>query len=137
MADCRSMPMLLSDTADIVVLQHVIEHFGLGECDSCIAECQRILRPGGSLIVTCPDTMQLAKAWLRKEISDYIYAVSLFGAYMDSELDRHKWPYYAVTLCDTLSKAAAWSQIKTFDWREIPGSSVKSDWWILGVEAVK
>ena len=137
-ADIRSMPMFEDNTAEYIVLHHVMEHFGLGECDDCIRECYRILAPGGSLIVMVPDIDALVKRWIRKEITDYIFFTNVYGAYLHDEADRHKWGFIGKTLAEGLRSAVTeWREIKSFDWRPIEQADLARDWWILGVEAVK
>lgn len=136
-ADCRDLKIFEDNTCEMVVLHQVYEHFGLGELDGCVRECYRILEPGGSLIITTPDLSELSKAWIKGKISDYIYCVNLYGAYMSDEADRHKWLYTGKTLAESLMKAASWTTIKSFDWREIAGASIARDWYILGIETTK
>lgn len=136
-ANGADMPMFEDNSADLIVAHHVIEHVGLGEFDPCIRECYRILKPGGSLIVTTPDLYELGKAWFNGHIDDYIYCVNLYGAYMNEETDRHRWLYTNKTLSKALRSAAQWATVKPFDWRPIEGADIARDWYILGVEAVK
>jgi len=119
------------------VIHHGLEHFGLGEASDMLRECYRILKPGGSLIATTPDLRALAVAWLAGRIDDYIYCVQLYGAYMDSEADRHKWNFTQKTLSRTLSVEGEWMRVTPFDWREIPEADIARDWYIIGSEAVK
>jgi predicted SAM-dependent methyltransferase len=137
LADCRDLSMIESESTDMVVIHHGLEHFGLGEADSMLKECYRILVKGGSLIVCVPDLRELAKAWLRGSISDYIYCVNLYGAYMNDEADRHKWGMWEPTLRQTLEDAGYWKDLKRFDFRKIEGASIAKDWWVLAMEAVK
>lgn len=136
-ADGASMPMFENDSADIIVLHHVLEHFGCGEADALVRECYRILRPRGSLIVCVPDMLELAKGWLRGRITDQVYMTNTYGAYMGAEADRHKWGYTARTLAEYLYSIADWATVKTFDHRAIPGASISADWWIASTEALK
>lgn len=137
LCDCRDMPMFADGSADCIVIHHGLEHFGLGEADECIKECFRILAPSGSLIVTVPDLMRLAKARIRREIDDYTYCVNLYGAYMGDEADRHKWGFSAESLHKMLTRLAPWREVKSFDFRAFAGADIAHDWWILGMEAVK
>jgi len=137
LADGADLSIIASDTAEYVVLHHVLEHFGLGEADTMLKECYRILAPGGSLIVCVPNLRELARAWLRGEITDYIYCVNLYGAYMDDEADRHKWGFGPSSLIQTLFESSAWGQVKAFDYRTIDGANIAKDFWILALEAVK
>ena len=124
-------------TADYFVLNHVYEHAGLGEADGLIREAHRVLRPGGSLIVTVPDLRELAIGWLAGKLDTVTYAITLYGAFMGHDEDRHKFGYDKTTLTQGLSAAAEWKTVLPFDWRGIPGSSIPKDWWILGVECVR
>lgn len=136
-ADGANMPMFTDGSADIIVIHHGLEHFGLGEADSMLRECNRILSPGGSLIATTPDLEALAHAWLEGRIDDYIYCVQIFGAYRNQEGDRHKWGMTQKTLNKTIANAAGWSSVRAFDWRVIPQADIAKDWYIIGSEAIK
>ncbi len=135
-ADGAHLDTIADESCCYVVLHHVLEHFGCGEADAMLKECYRILAPGGSLIVCVPDLRALAKAWLKGDINDWIYVINLYGAYMDSEADRHKWGYSTSSLHQTLA-SAGFNKIGSFDWREIEGSAIAKDWWILAMEGVK
>lgn len=138
-ADWRDMPMFEDGSAEIIVAHHTIEHVGCGDAIPFFQEAYRILQPGGSLIITVPDLRKLAQRWLTHQIDDYTYFVNLYGAYMSEESDRHRW---AATM-GTLSKELlhldgdSFEKVLFFNWRDIPGSDLARDWWILGVEAVK
>lgn len=126
-----------SDMTDVVVLHHVLEHFGCGEAEGLIREAHRVLRPGGSLLVFVPDMQALARRWLDCGLSDQVFMTNVYGAYMGEEADRHRWGYTTGSLLDFLVKSAAWSGVKMFDGRAIPGASICQDWWILGLECIK
>lgn len=136
-ADGAHMPMFEDGSADVIVLHHVLEHFGCGESKKLLHECHRILEPGGSLIVTVPDLPELAKRWLKMQISTQIYVTNLYGAYLGDEADRHKWGFNSMSLFQTLHDGAEWNHVMNFDWRPIEGADIARDWWILGMEAVK
>lgn len=131
-----------ANSQDMVVLHHVLEHFGCGEADEIIRQCYEVLKPGGSLLLFVPDMRALAGRWLGGEISDYTFLVNTYGAYQGEEGDRHKWGYSWGNIIDSLVKALPsdkypnW-QLKEFDWRDIPGADIAKDWWILGVEVIK
>jgi predicted SAM-dependent methyltransferase len=124
-------------TVDYFILHHVMEHFGCGDAKGLIQEAYRVLKPGGSLLIFIPDLKTLAGRWLGGEISDYIFIVNLMGAYMGNEADRHKWHYTVASLTEALKEASPWSEIKPFDWRQVPGMDAARDFWILAYEAVK
>lgn len=136
-ANGSSMPMFDDNSADIIVLHHVLEHFGCGEAHDMLTECHRILRPGGSLLVFVPDMRALAKAWLKGDISTQIYLTNVYGAFMDDEADRHRWAFVRETLAETLSHAR-YCDVRMFDWRKIEGADIAGpDFWILAMEGIK
>lgn len=128
---------LPSEIYDVVVLHHVLEHFGCGEAGPLIQECHRLLKPYGSLLVFVPNLRELAAMWQEGRISTQVYATNLYGAYMDDEADRHKWGYDARSLRDFLLTTATWRSYYRFDWRPIEGADIAADRWILGVECIK
>lgn len=99
-------------------------------------ECHRILSPEGSLIVCVPDMRALAQGWLQGRITTQIYLTNVYGAFMDSDFDRHKFGYDYESLAAEL-KVCGFSRVKPFDWREIPGASIARDWWILAADAIR
>ena len=133
--DLRNLS-LAYNSADMIHLGHCLEHFGLGECNALLRECHKILKPGGSLIVTVPDIRALAKRWLMGQIDMYTYAVSLYGPYAGHEGDRHRWGYDYDSLRLTVLEAG-FHNVQSFDWREIPDMECPKDWWILGAEGIK
>lgn len=47
-----------------VNLSHILEHFDLETGRQILAECRRILRPGGAIRVSCPDLRKYAQAYV-------------------------------------------------------------------------
>jgi len=136
--DVGKEPLPYADgTVDVVVLHHVYEHFHLAEGDGVIREAHRVLKPGGSLIVTVPDLKALAEAWLRGKISEYIYCVNLYGAYQGEPGDDHHWGYTLPSLASALVAAAQWSRVKPYEWEPLPGASICKDWWITGIRCIR
>jgi predicted SAM-dependent methyltransferase len=124
------------ESVDYVVLHHVLEHFGCGEGAGLVKEAHRVLRPGGSLLVFVPEMEALADAWLYKKISTQIYMTNIYGAYMGSEDDRHKWGYDLESLTEFLHTAAEWQHVNPPS--DFPaGADIARDWWILEMECVK
>jgi|SRR6185369_1918754 len=136
-ADGAHMPMFADGSAEMIVLHHVLEHFGCGESAVMLQECHRILAPGGSLIVCVPEMRELAKMWLRGQIDTQVYMTNVYGAYMNDEADRHRWGFDSLSLATYLMETAQWSRVTSFDWREIPGASIAKDSWICGIECLK
>lgn len=134
--DGASLPFL-TDSVHLVVLHHVLEHFGCGEGLGLVREAHRVLEPGGSLLVFVPDLRALAERWLAGGLSTQIYATNLYGAYMGHEEDRHKWGFDGRSLHEFLTQSAKWQAIGPFDWRTIPGADIAKDFWILGAECFR
>lgn len=123
-------------SVDVVVLHHVLEHFGCGDGGLLILEAHRVLKAGGSLLVFVPDLRALAQRWLAGGLSTQIYVTNLYGAYMGDEADRHKWGFDRVSLEKELG-IMYWAWLGEFNWRHVPGADLAKDFWIVGMEAVK
>jgi len=126
-----------SDSAEVIVISHSLEHYGCGEGDMLIRNCRRILKPGGSLVVTVPDMRALAHAWIQGRLTTQVYLTCVYGAYMNDEADRHKFGFDQSSLFSFLQSCGSWSSIGRFNWRPIPGMDLARDFWILDCEAVK
>ena len=129
-------------SAGIVVLHHVLEHFGCGEGLGLLQEAHRVLAPGGSLLVFVPDLQAMCQRWLAGSFDTQLFMTSVYGAYMGDEADRHKWGFTNTTLHKAIQDAACandggWAGIRTFDWRHVNGADLARDWWILAREAVR
>jgi ubiquinone/menaquinone biosynthesis C-methylase UbiE len=135
--DGAHLTMFEDASVDYFVLSQVYEHFGLGEADGLIKEAYRVLKPWGSLIISVPNMRALAERWLAGQISEYIFMVNTYGAYMGNEADRHKWGTTPESLRDALLKAAPWRIVKQFSNYPIPGLAVPQDWWITRLEAIR
>ena len=135
--DGAHLPEDFANSFDYVVLSHTLEHFGCGEAVGLVMESHRVLKAGGSLIVSVPDIRALAQRWLDGGLSTQIYVTNLYGAYMGSEDDRHKWGFDGHTLWNFLNVSAIWKNIIRFDNRSLPGMDLAADFWILSMEAVR
>lgn len=125
------------ENVDMIMLCHVLEHWVLQDGIKVLTECHRALKPQGSLIVIVPDIRALAKAWLRGDITDYIYKVNMMGAYQGEVGDSHRWHWTVTELVEQMSMIG-FKATNMFNWRAIPGAeSVIKDWWYYGIEAVK
>lgn len=123
---------------DYIVLHHVLEHYGCGEGVNLLMASYNALASGGSLLVFVPDLRALAQRWLLGKLDTETYMINLYGAYMGSDEDRHKFGFDAQSLREQLSDyRLPWASVKPFDWREIPGMDAARDWWVLAMECVK
>ncbi len=127
----------LPNGADMIALIHCLEHWVLSDADTVLRECYRALKDGGELLVVVPNIKELAKAWLRGDINDYIYKVNLMGAWQGEIGDLHKWHWLPEELRTKLHEVG-FNSTMPFDWRAIPGAdSLMPDWWYYGVWATK
>lgn len=135
-ADASDLPFETA-SCDFVVSHHCYEHVGAGEANPHILEAYRILRPGASLLVFVPDLKALAVRWLTGQLTDYLYMVNIYGAFRGDEGSRHKWGWSQAGLLTYLAEVAPFAEVKTFDWRVIPGASLAKDFWIASAECIK
>lgn len=129
-------------SVDYFVLVQVLEHFGCGEGSALIKEAHRLLKPGGSLIVSVPNIWELCFEFIYGKrvgtsFDPQVFITSLYGAYMGSEEDRHKWGFTPASLGNFLWSHGPWKEITFGACKDIPGSSLPHDWWILEVECIK
>lgn len=127
----------LDDSIDYVVLHHVLEHFGCGEGAALIREAHRVLKPGGSLFVCVPNLLELARGWINGKIDTQIYVTNLYGAYMGSEDDRHKWGFDQQSLWRFLFESATWRGGPYLPANYPDGADIARDWWILEMQVIK
>lgn len=142
-ADAANLPMIESESVDMVVLHHCLEHAGCGEAGGEVREAHRILRVGGSLLTCVPDMLELAIAYIEGRLhpepakNTQLYMTNVYGAFMGDEADRHKWGYDNRSLVAFLMACAPWMKTRLFDGRKIPGADIALAWHILAIEVLK
>jgi predicted SAM-dependent methyltransferase len=62
---------LPSQTIDYVYHEHFIEHLSLDDGRRLVAECRRLLRPGGVMRISTPDLDVVVKKYLASEIREW------------------------------------------------------------------
>lgn len=132
--DIRNLPYQ-DGQVDLVVLQHGVEHFVLTEGLRVLHEAHRVLKHGGHIIITWPDLKALAQRWLQGTLSDYLFLVNIYGAWISNDADCHKWGYTRETMRQTLTDVGFHAM--DFDGRPIPGAVISKDFWIQGAEGIK
>jgi len=98
--DLRHIPYPYEDnSADKIYLGDVIEHMTKFDAPKVLKEINRILKPGGEFIITCPDVLWIMKrivnndwneqanvSWLRKNVDPWDNAMDyLFGGWRHPE----------------------------------------------------
>jgi SAM-dependent methyltransferase len=111
-ADLRNIP-LDPGTADEVLAVHVIEHFYLWEARQLIAHWRDLLKPGGVIVIECPNILTAAHELINDEslASDItgkrgqLVMWSLYGdPGWEDPLMCHKWGYTPSALIQLLSE---------------------------------
>ena len=106
----------LSEFADgsvcLIETHHMIEHLSFSEALLALTEWKRALKPGGLLVITCPDLTAVCKHWLRliaqrdseQNRNDIDYALKMFFGSQENVGMFHKSGYDAAVMQRTLSK---------------------------------
>ena len=104
-ADVRDLGIFNDAEADVVMAIHVIEHFYRWEVAEVLKEWIRILRPGGLLILECPNIVKAALFLLNGK-PDQLSLWPFFGdpGHKDPAM-CHRWGYTPSTLSALLSDA--------------------------------
>ena len=112
--DIRSLQeKFQKESADEILMEHVIEHFTYNEARKLLKDCYNILKNGGKIIIFCPDLMKVIPAWLANEQGkrDRFLTTCFYGNqwdYVNDEPDDlyevHQSGWYDKTLAAELYK---------------------------------
>jgi len=108
-ADIRDLP-LDENYADELMAIHVIEHFYEWEVNDVIQEWKRVLKPGGKIILECPDLIKatlgiINHVSLGVPISARMSMWALYGDPSHKDpLMCHRWAYTPHTLAQKLAE---------------------------------
>lgn len=128
----EAMPMFEDNSAELIIAEHILEHVYLHKQESTLREWYRILAPGGRLVISVPNQLELAKAYLERRIDFFIYAVNKFGPYNGDDADFHKWGFDEQEMRTRLSNIP-FSEVRQYT----GGTPIATDWWILAMETIK
>jgi predicted SAM-dependent methyltransferase len=64
--DARDLREFADGSVDWIENHHMLEHLSFADAERAVAEWARALRPGGVLVVTCPDLGALCRRWIRQ-----------------------------------------------------------------------
>ena len=113
LADLRARLPFPDGCADEVMAIHVIEHFWRWEVAEVVREWARVLRPGGRLILECPNLIAACEAFLanpdERAQPDARGQTSMWVFYGDPQwrdpLMVHRWGYTPTSLSNLLREA--------------------------------
>ena len=97
--------------ADEIISIHLIEHIDTLKIDNLIQDWFRILKPGGKLIIECPDLEKIAVHILNqrfrnsdRELWEMYTVYGIFGEQTENAWMRHQWAYTPDSMAELLSK---------------------------------
>lgn len=103
--DIKNGIPLRSGSCSVILMEHVIEHLTRDEARDVLAECNRLLGPGGTLRISTPDAERHARAYIDND--EAFLHDSRHGLTIDTSVDRlnymmrewgHQWIYDARAL---------------------------------------
>jgi len=62
------LPMFEDNTFDFIRSADVLEHFSYRDTVRVLKEWARVLKPGGSIFIQCPNAKLLAERWLKNDL---------------------------------------------------------------------
>lgn len=98
-SDIKNLSVIEDNYADEVMAIHVVEHFYYWEVFDLLKEWKRVLKPGGKIILECPNILHAAKMLLKNpsEATSSTAAASMWVMYGDpgwkDPLMCHRWGY--------------------------------------------
>lgn len=111
-----------SDSFDYVYSEHFIEHIGLDEARALVRECQRLLKPGGTLRLSTPNLEKLVDEYRSGRLSEWDdmrwkpqTSCQLLNEGM--RLWGHQFVYDLPELL-ALLRASGFSHIERMEWRK-------------------
>jgi predicted SAM-dependent methyltransferase len=134
------------ESVEEIYAGHFVEHLTPKDADKFLAECYRVLVPGGRLGVVVPDTKMIARAYVEghgsveypegtvRPMADLDEICDLF-LYSTAQESPHRWSYDADTLRRLLLRAGFYPTTEIDRYAD-PRIPVKN-WYSCGWDAVK
>ncbi len=94
LGDARHLEQFPDNTFDEIYASHVVEHFDyMGELENTLKEWNRVLVPGGRIMISVPDLDILANVFVQKQAltfeERFMLMRMMFGGHVN-EYDHHK-----------------------------------------------
>lgn len=111
--DLHDLAPFSDDSAEEILSVHVVEHFWRWEIRDVLREWVRVLKPGGRMIVECPNILSAARSLLDDPVAgareDQAGQRTMWVFYGDPQwkdpLMIHRWGYTPESLRDLLAEA--------------------------------
>jgi len=102
-ADLRVLPFE-DESADEILSVHVVEHFYPWEIGEMLDEWIRVLKPGGKMILECPNIMKAAQYLLDGQHDQFCMWVFWGDPGHRNPYMMHKWGYTPETLSALMAR---------------------------------
>lgn len=123
-ADCLQLPYE-DNTVDEIYAGHLLEHTAIYE--NALAEWYRVLKPGGKITITVPDTGKALEQYKKGIISLELLNQVVFGADDRNEQNHHQ-VFTEYILLEQMNK-----YFKTKIIEDSPLALIKVDWQTIAV----
>ena len=79
---------------DYIETHHMIEHLSFAEAETAFREWARAIRPGGHVVITCPDFAAMVRKWVMgKTEQNWSHTIKMFYGSQEHEGMFHKSGY--------------------------------------------
>ena len=103
MADIKNLPFPDQSISDIIAY-HCLEHITPYDFNKVLAECQRVLIPGGSLAIEMPDIVAICRDFESANKSHRYDLLNFIYGYGELPGHHHYWGWYDEILYDHLAQ---------------------------------
>lgn len=107
--DALHLTAYANNSVALIENHHMLEHLNAEEGLLALAEWHRVLRPGGRLVITCPDLDRVARMWIRSSHQVRFRrpqspVVAMIYGSQEHPGMYHKWGYNRHSLRETLEE---------------------------------
>jgi len=113
-SDVRKVARTEDNSADEIMAVHVVEHFYLWEVEDLLTEWKRILKPGGKLVIECPNIQFAAGQLAAGNANPQLTMWCFWGDPSTRDpYNMHKWGYTPETLAEIVSACGGFERVST------------------------
>lgn len=120
-SDAASLPMIADNSVDFIYAGHLVEHFYPDTLPAAIKEWQRVLKPGGKLVIVTPDCGAVFRDYAAGRFGIDATWQQIYGRiyHYDSPPERHHIAFDEKALmdlvCKDLPKVWGWAEPLNFN----------------------